>query len=280
MNQAQGERGCACGVSLSRTILKADRFCLYGDAFESRDYRLERCRACGLVRTLPTPDEGEHELFSNPDFLDSYLEQEPLFRTFLQPVVDEVVRLRPPPGRLLDIGANTGTLVSLATDAGFEAFGLELNEAGANFARQRNIDVRQSSLEDAGIEDGSIAAITMSAVAEHLHDLDGTFAACRRVLEPGGVLVAANSPNIRSLAWLMEREGWYGLQPQGHPWQFTPGTLRDVLERNGFRTVAQRTFGMHRIFGRNRKQRLKRAALRTAEALGAGDALTLVCVRI
>jgi SAM-dependent methyltransferase len=229
---------------------------------------------------VPAPEEGAHELFEDPSFIETYLEREPLFERFLSPVIDEVRRVVAPPARLVDVGANVGTLVRLAGEVGYEAIGLELNEAGVAFAQGRGLDVRAVTLEDAGFADGSIDAITMSAVAEHLHDLDGTFATCHRLLRPGGALVAANSPNIRSLAWLLERERWYGLQPQGHPWQFTPATLAEILERNGFRLVACRTFGMHRDFGRNRKQRLKRAALRAAEHLGFGDALTLVAVRI
>jgi len=273
------DAGCACGATAGRRILTADRFCLYGEAFAERAYGLVRCAVCGLVRTVPRPDEGDHELFDNPEFLTTYLEREPLFERFLAPVVQEAVRVAPPPGRLVDVGANTGTLVRLATEAGYEAIGLELNEAGVAFAQGRGLDVRATSLDEAGFEAGSVEVVTMSAVAEHLHDLDGTIAACRRVLRRGGVLVTANSPNLRSLAWLLERDAWYGLQPQGHPWQFTPATLAQVLERQGFRLVARRTFGMHRDFGRNRKQRLKRAALRTAEAMGFGDALTLVAVR-
>lgn len=273
------ERVCPCGASAARKILSADRYCVYGHAFAHLEYTLLRCRACGLVRTNPPPDEGEHELFSNPDFLTTYLEREPLFERFLAPVVREARLLKPPPGLLVDIGANTGTLVRLAAEAGYEAIGLELNEAGVAFAQRRGLDVRPHLLADAGFEESSLDVITMSAVAEHLHNLDATFRDCARYLKSGGVLVTANSPNIRSLAWMLDRERWYGLQPQGHPWQFTPATLREVLERNGFQVVLQRTFGMHRDFGRNRKQRLKRAAFRAAEAIGLGDALTLVAVR-
>ena len=277
---AATDHRCPCGVRAGRTILRAQRYCRYGDAFAELEYSLVRCAGCGLVRTVPAPDEGTHELFEDPTFIETYLEREPLFERFLTPVIDEVARVVAAPARLVDVGANTGTLVRLAASAGYEAVGLELNEAGVAFAQGRGLDVRASTLEDAGFADGSIDAITMSAVAEHLHDLDGTFATCHRLLRPGGVLVTANSPNIRSLAWLLEREGWYGLQPQGHPWQFTPATLTEILERNGFRLLERRTFGMHRDFGRNRKQRLKRAALRAAEHLGFGDALTLVAARV
>lgn len=270
---------CACGATRGRTILRADEFCPYGDAREPHEYTLLRCRDCGLVRTTPTPSEGEHELFKDPAFLETYLDREPLFREFLAPVVRAVQRLRPAPGRLVDVGANTGTLVAIARDAGYDAVGLELNEAGVAFAQSRGIPLRAVTLEDAGFEPGSIDAITMSALAEHLLDPVATFKAAAKALASGGILVAGNSPNIRSVAWRAEHAGWYGLQPEGHAWQFTPATLRNLIERHGFRVVSSSSFAMERVFGRNRKQRLKRAAFRFGEATGFGDAVTVVAVR-
>ncbi|MFP5225629.1 MAG: methyltransferase domain-containing protein [Actinomycetota bacterium] len=270
---------CPCGTLASRVILEADSYCPYAQHSEPLDYSLRRCLACGLVRTDPIPEDGEHELFADPDFLTNYADREPLYERFLLPVLAEAQRLRPAPARLVDVGANTGTLVRLALEAGYDATGLELNEAGVSYARGRNLPVEAATLEQAGFEDDSVDVITMSAVAEHLLSPASTFDACRAALKPGGVLVTANSPNIRSLAWMTERHRWYGLQPQGHAWQFTPATLRSSLERHGFRIVAARTFAMERVFGRNRKQLLKRAAHRTGEALGFGDAVTLVAVR-
>lgn len=274
-----GAPQCPCGGVRARTILRAERFCLYGQTFEDHAYTLRRCWSCGLVRTEPRPAEHQHELFRDPSFLETYLERESLFERFLAPVVGIVTQLAPPPSRLLDIGANTGTLVRLASEAGYDAEGLELNEAAVSFASDRGLKVRAASLDDAGYEPDTFGAITMSAVAEHLLDLDGTLAAAAEALKPGGVLVVANSPNIRSLAWVLERGGWYGLQPQGHAWQLSPATLRAALERAGFRVVRSETFGMHRDFGRNRKQRLKRTALRIAEHLGFGDAVTLAAIK-
>lgn len=271
---------CPCGATRARTILTADEYCPYGLERQPYLYGLRACRACGLVRTDPMPSMGEHELFRDPKFLETYEANEPLYERFLLPIVREVQRLIPAPARLVDVGANTGTLVRLAREAGFDASGLELNEAGVAYARTHDIPVDASPLEGAGFEPGSVDAITMSAVAEHLLDPRSTFEAASDALRAGGVLVAGNSPNLASLAWRLQRAGWYGLQPEGHAWQFTPATLRIMLERHGFRIVATRTFAMERVFGRNRKERAKRLAFRIAETFGFGDALTLVAVKV
>ncbi|HEX9774477.1 MAG TPA: methyltransferase domain-containing protein [Actinomycetota bacterium] len=266
---------CPCGSRWYRTILTSDRYCVYGSNVAEHTYSLRRCVACGLVRTWPPPAEHEHGPFRDDAFIQSYLERAELFEALLAPTVDHVAGLAPPPARLIDVGANVGMIVRMAGERGYEATGIELNEAAVDYARARGLDLRAVRLEDAGFEPESVDVIVLSATAEHLPDLDDTFALCRGLLRRGGVLYVSNSPNLRSAGAKIERDLWYGIQPAGHMWQFTPRTLRAALERAGFVVIAERTYNLHRDFGRNRKQRLKRAVLALAERAGLGDALSM-----
>jgi SAM-dependent methyltransferase len=255
--------------------LGADRYCTYADHVEHAQYELLRCRACGLIRTWPEPAEHEHGPFRDESFLAGYLQRPDLFERLLRPTVEEIARLAPPPGRFVDVGANIGTIVAMAKAKGYTASGIELNLAGVEHGRARGLDMRAATLEEAGFGAESVDVICLSATAEHIADLDETFATCRALLRPGGLLYVSNSPNIRSFGFLVERALWYGIQPTGHVWQFTPMTLRAAVERGGFRVVSVRTYNLHRDFGRNRKQRLKRALFALAERVGLGDAVSV-----
>lgn len=270
---------CACGATAYRTVLRADRTCTYGTNVEPYDYELRRCRACGLVRTYPAPEDHDHAPFHNEDFVRPYLARAALFESLLRPTVEDIARLAPPPGRLVDVGANVGTIVGMARDLGYEASGVELNEAGCEIGRARGLDMRAAALDDAGFEPGSLDVICLSATAEHIPDLDETFGLCRSLLRPGGLLYVGNSPNWRSFGARWERDLWYGIQPTGHVWQFTPRALRQVFDRTGFRVVARRTYNLHRDFGRNRKERIRKRVFALAERLGLGDALSMAGVK-
>lgn len=270
---------CPCGSARYREILRSGRYCTYGTNIEQADYALLRCVACGLIRTWPEPAEHDHGPFRNDDFVRPYLERAELFESLLRPTIEDIVSLRPPPGRFVDVGANIGTIVGFAHDAGYDATGVELNEAGCDIARARGVQMICAELHDAGFERDSLDVICLSATAEHIQDLDQTFGYCRTLLRPGGLLYVSNSPNHRSLGARIERDLWYGIQPAGHVWQFTPPTLRAVFERTGFRVIAARTYNLHRDFGRNRKERLRAAAFRAAAVLGLGDALSMAGVR-
>lgn len=264
----------------TRTILASDRYTTYGTNVEHAEYQLRACRACGLVRTWPVPAEHEHGPFRDESFLAPYLERPELFESLLRPTVSDIARLAPPPGHLVDVGANIGTIVRMAADLGYTATGIELNEAGVEHGRAHGLDMRAAVLEEAGFDDGSLDVICLSATAEHIADLDAMLATCARLLRYGGLLYVSNSPNIRSLGARLERDLWYGIQPTGHVWQFTPATLRAATERAGFRTVHTRTYNLHRDFGRNRKERARKLAFALAERLGFGDAVSVAGVRL
>jgi SAM-dependent methyltransferase len=266
---------CVCGSTRYRRVLKSDRYCLYAQTIESLDYELLRCWACGLVRTWPQPVDTDHVPFSDESFVTPYLERAELYASLLAPTVEDIARLRPPPGRLVDVGANVGMIVGMARELGYDATGVELNEAAVAYARERGLTMIAAPLEAAGFQDASLDVVCLSATAEHIDDLDETFALCRTLLRPGGLLYVSNSPNYRSVGARVERDLWYGLQPTGHVWQFTPATLRAAFARAGFRVVHQRTYNLHRDFGRNRKQRIKRVVFGLAERVGLGDALSM-----
>lgn len=277
--QIEARPTCPCGAARYRRILRSDRYCTYGDNVEQADYELLRCMACGLVRTWPQPADEDHDPFRDDSFLEPYLARAPLYESLLRPTVEDIARLAPPPGRLVDVGANIGMIVRMAGELGYDATGIELNEAAVEHGAAQGLAMIAAPLEHAGFAPGSLDVICLSATAEHIPDLDETFGLCRELLVQGGLLYVSNSPNHRSLGARLERDLWYGIQPTGHVWQFSPKTLRDAFARAGFRVVAQRTYNLHRDWGRNRKQRLKRRAFGVAAALGFGDALSMAGVK-
>ena len=271
---------CPCGSRRYARALRAHKYSTYyGAGIELFEYELLRCRACRLVRTWPQPADEDHAPFRDESFIKPYIERAALFESLLRPTVADIARLQPPYGRLVDVGANIGMIVRMAGELGYKATGVELNKAAVDHARAQGLDLVAKPLEEAGFGKESLDVVCLSATAEHIPDLDETFLLCRRLLRPGGLLYVSNSPNYRSFGARFERDMWYGIQPTGHVWQFTPPTLRTAFERAGFRVVSTRTYNLHRDFGRNRKERLKRTAFALAARAGLGDALSMAGVK-
>ncbi len=128
----------------------------------------------------------------------SYREQ-PFFRPENQQRVRALVReLAQKTGgsRLLDIGCGTGFLLDMAHDLFRKLEGIDISEEMLRLVTPRpNVHVRISTAEELPFEDNSFDVVTAHSVLHHLEDLAVVFHQIRRVLRPGGVFFADESPS-------------------------------------------------------------------------------------
>lgn len=95
-----------------------------------------------------------------------------------------------PPGRTLELGSAHGGFVALMRWAGFEASGLELSPWVVDFARQAfDVPMLLGPLEAQSIAPGSLDAIALMDVLEHLPDPVGTMRRAVELLKPEGFLL-------------------------------------------------------------------------------------------
>ena len=143
-------------------------------------------------------------------------------------------------GRLLDVGAAGGAFVAEAALAGFDASGIEPVASFARLAREQlAVDVRDGRLEDAELGPSS-DVITMWHVLEHVPEPLGAVRRLAGSLAQGGVL-AVEVPNAASAVARHMGPAWTSLEPEVHVNQFTPESLRLLLERAGLEVRDVRT---------------------------------------
>jgi SAM-dependent methyltransferase len=118
-----------------------------------------------------------------------HLENEDARRRDFQAHV-ELVRRFAPPGRWLDIGCGTGTLMAVAREASIAIDGIELSpERRAIASRIGGTRVYDQPLEALKLPEASLAAVTLIEVFSHLISPTATLTEIRRVLVPGGVVL-------------------------------------------------------------------------------------------
>lgn len=167
------------------------------------------------------------------------------------------------PGKLLDVGCGDGHFLSLCSELGWSAVGIE---ADANLAarahRNTGLEIRAGQYTPESFPPESFDAISMVHCLEHFPAPQDALAAAWQQLSPGGCL-CIEVPSIRSPHWLL----WRMLRlrrlidnPSGvireHVSYFTPTSLRRLLEHERFiiRSMttgrwAVRYTGMLRILG-------------------------------
>lgn len=231
----------ACGGQLARWCSVAGS----EPRFADRRFELARCGSCGTAVTLGEAPPGLHES-------GAYQMNAPRLHRVAQPVLrgfdaQRLAMLRPvaaPGARLLDVGAGRGRFVTSALEAGYDARGIEPSPRGGDEVR-----VERAGIEQAAVEEGSLDAVTIWHVLEHLDDPGRALPRIRGWIRPGGALLVG-VPNIASAQARLGGTRWYHLDVPRHRVHFTPSGIRSLLSASGFEPVrTHHVLVEHNAFG-------------------------------
>lgn len=130
---------------------------------------------------------------------------------------------------VLDVGCGFGFFMKYLVDQGIVVEGIDIEAKSVAYARDElGLKVDQVSFE-AFSGRGPYDAIVACDVLEHVADPPGFLLKCRELLRAGGMLYL-QVPNV--VGDVLPADGSYNWPY--HLWQFSPETLRRLLEQNGF----------------------------------------------
>ena len=253
----------SCKLCGSENILPIDKEC-----------NIYQCSSCGYTFDNPRPSFDEiQEYYSRPGKYDGWIEnlepRENLWKRRLN-----LMRKWKKPGSLLDVGTGIGQFLSIAGDDFTETRGTEISDSAIHIAKERyGLDIFQGSIEAIDFSNRKFDNITLFHVLEHVGDPRAVIKKCRALLNEGGILFIAVPNDIQSIKakgkdiartigiYRPSLKGVYGLPKLAldgsvdeiHLSHFTPGVLRSMLEREGFRVLESAmdpyfiSTGVHRI---------------------------------
>lgn len=239
------------------------------------NFRVVRCTDCGLHFTNPRPTEASIGQFYPDDYAcwqpkaaDSrwrtraalHLEHLVLRKHFgypggkltlwesLQAAAGRAVMRRSAqrqnwipwrgPGRLLDFGCGAGDFMLHMRHHGWTPQGMDTSESCAEeVTRRTGIPVHVGTLPHADIEPESFDAVSMWNALEHVHDPRGVVRAAGEALRPGGILLVG-VPCIDSWTFRKYQHDWYPLKVPRHLTHFTPDSLSETVNAEGFRVLS------------------------------------------
>ncbi len=154
-----------------------------------------------------------------------------------------------PASRVLDVGCGTGAMLEQFSQR-YHAFGLDFSQQAIDFCRQRGLTNLYVGSLDAFPANHTFDLITMFDVVEHVEDHEGLLKEAYQRLNRGGHILIA----VPAYQWLWSKHD----EVLHHKRRYTRSTLRDVVERAGFRVKRLTHFNtllfpvavMRRVIGR------------------------------
>lgn len=204
-------------------------------------YSFLRCRGCGLLFLDPLPTQEALAAAYPPDYA-CYRQgpgnpwSELAFRVGLRRLVRAVERVRPAPGKLLDVGCGTGAFLEAMRARGWEVWGVEPHPGAAAQCRARGLEVLQAEFSSGQWPPGTFDVITMWHVLEHVPDPRGFLGAAAQVLREGGWLVVT-VPQVESWEAKVFGPHWVGWDIPRHLFLFPRPCLSRYLAQCGLRVV-------------------------------------------
>ncbi len=211
---------------------------------------LYACPSCRFLKADLTPGGG-----ADVEELDALRREN--FEVILDRLEPFVRSERP---RLLDVGCARGMFLDAARRRGIAGTGIEPDADAAAAAGRAGHDVRVGFFPEA-VEPGKrVDIIGFNDTFEHLPDPSAALDVCRRLLEPGGILIL-NLPTSGGIfyrtAAVLDRLGisfplerlWQWHLSSPHLSYFNPQNLTRMADRHGFAAVGRGRHKTLRITG-------------------------------
>ena len=197
------------------------------------------CKECGLVYRYYGLERGEAEKLYSKDFFEQNyidkIDQERLIKTGHR-LLEEITKYHTR-GKILDVGAGTGSYLKAAKEEGWEEFGVELSSFATEFARKKfGLEIFNGKLEDARFPDGFFDVVIMIHTIEHIPDPANCLREIHRILKKDGIIYLS-TPNFDSFNARRFKEKWWALKPEYHLYFFSPKTLGAMLKKCNFKII-------------------------------------------
>jgi len=208
-----------------------------------------RCRDCGSVFVGDVIDSAELGIaYSKLDTTQYYEDISTENRAKMAAAIASLGGLTRLSASIIDVGTGDGLFVELLHAAGFtDVSGHEIT--GANTSRIADIATRIYQDFDYGtIPSNNFEVATLLDVVEHVIDPSFLMATCHRILKPGGLIYFHTPVVTRTDRMMHALRRVPVLHKLGKMWQrgrtsvfhlenYTPGALRQLLERSGFQDI-------------------------------------------
>lgn len=204
-------------------------------------YKVVQCKSCGLVYVNPRP---ENETLKH--LYDEYHQRNgkvvsdwaKLMGKNFKEILLFLNKSLPGKGKLLDIGCGYGHFIEIMKRQGWSVYGIDLSHKVLLYAKEKGLDVLETSIDDVSFPDEYFDVVTAFYVLEHVTNPLQVLKNIYKMLKPCGILVLRvphTTPIIRFLSFFRIKNNLYDIPY--HLFDYSPQTITHLLKKSGFSTV-------------------------------------------
>ncbi len=207
-----------------------------------------KCRQCHLCFVSPQESpEALAKRYGSPDYFNTqfvqkfgygnYAQTRRLSDLWFQRILQQINRLSPQKGKLLDIGCAFGYFLMQAQEKGWDIHGLERSSYAVDYAKKTfGLNIQLGTLEENSYPDNFFQAVTLFDVIEHVSNPEDALCQIHRILMPQGLLVMT-TPNESGLLRKLMGKHWFHFKPLEHNYFFSSSSITQFLKKAGFDNI-------------------------------------------
>ncbi len=210
---------------------------------------LVKCKNCDLIYLNPRPPEEEiRDIYKTSNYFSQYgvTVDNYSLADYVKKRLIQLEKSKLPSRRILEVGCGTGHFLNYAHNRGWDTYGVDISPwVGKHIKDELNLRIFIGELEDAKFQSNFFDVVHMSHVLEHLRNPSVTLRELSRVLKKEGILII-EVPNefyyLRYKIRLLTGHPIFYEIPSPHLFFFSAITLKQIIQKAGFRIVEFKTW--------------------------------------
>jgi 2-polyprenyl-3-methyl-5-hydroxy-6-metoxy-1,4-benzoquinol methylase len=149
--------------------------------------------------------------------------------------------------KIVDVGCGYGTFLQVVKKEGYIPIAMDVSQKLIDHLKSKGIH-GYTSMKD--IAEHSMSAVTGYDVIEHTTTPQLFIQQIKRIMKNNAVIMLT-TPNATGISGRILKEKWWVFGPDAHCVLFSPFSLKQLLEKNGFEVISLRTDSFTRWYASN-----------------------------